>query len=220
MSELERVGKALVLLSKYAPCPHETADFSLGTGTYWARCEDCGATFEQRNVDEIKQRCLDFDEALHVFVAVHEELLDEYAKQGDPRGALGPAWVYGHTSAGEHEWVCTSLEMYVTQRNDEEGKEIWCFGYMGCEELDDALGPRDGMKLAEKWNREHPPEPPKMEYPVLDMTTFNRKEMIVLQRIATGDLSGSKFAEGGDYGILCQGLTTDEWQALCTKLGI
>ena len=42
-------AEALRIVGKECPCPHETADTRLGNGQIWAKCEDCGATFQQED---------------------------------------------------------------------------------------------------------------------------------------------------------------------------
>lgn len=199
MSENEeqyQVSLALAFLGRYTPCAHENANTSLGNDKVWAKCEDCGATFQQDHWAKIRVACLDFKRALDTLSGVHEKLLDEYAKQGDARGALGPAWSW----VGD-EWACDDHEMYVVQRNDLDGKLTWCFGYMGCEEIADVEGPRAGMRAAVEWHRTHPEEdltqPPRA-------TTFSAEELAVLRKMCLGGI----------------GLTPEETRPICEKLGI
>ena len=131
--------------------------------------------------------------AVHV---LREKLLDEYAKQGDPRGALGPAWFWV-----DNEWKCDVHEMYVATRNDIEGNLVWCFGYMACEEIADVGGPREGMRAAEEWSRTHPEEDPAQPPRT---TTFSAEELVVLRKMCLGGI----------------GLTPEETQPICEKLGI
>ena len=207
MSENEeqyQVSLALAFLSRYIPCAHENADTSIGVGGVWAKCEDCGAGFQQENWGRARAARLDFERALETMSGVHEKLLDEYAKRGDARGALGSAW-----SWVGNEWACDDHEMYVAQINDLEGNLTWCFGYMGCEEIANVEGPRAGMRVAEGWARTHPEEAPEA---LLPSVTFNAKEVEVLRRIHARDT-------GGVLDVY-DGMTPEEAKAFCAKLGI
>ena len=53
-------------ISRYRPCEHENADTRLGNGKIWARCEDCGATFQQENWQNARDAAAEFDIALEV----------------------------------------------------------------------------------------------------------------------------------------------------------
>ena len=197
MSENEeqyQVSLALAFLGRYTPCAHENAD--IDTGESWARCGDCGAIFQRELRARARATRLDFERALATLAGVNEKLLDEYAKQGDARGALGSAWSW----VGD-EWACDDHEMYVAQINNLEGNLIWCFGYMGCEEIADVGGPREGMRAAEEWNRTHPEEAPDQ---LPRTTTFSAEELVVLRKMCLGGI----------------GLTPEETQPICEKLGI
>jgi hypothetical protein len=56
--------KALQIVSRQAPCPHETLDTRMGDGTTWARCEDCGVTIAREDLPAIRKRAIEFEEAV------------------------------------------------------------------------------------------------------------------------------------------------------------
>lgn len=56
--------KALRVVSRQAPCPHDNADTTLGNGKVWARCEDCGVTFPQEYWENAKAAAKSFDDAI------------------------------------------------------------------------------------------------------------------------------------------------------------
>jgi hypothetical protein len=58
------IKTALSVVSRQAPCPHMNIDTRIGTGDYWAKCEDCGATVRQDNLDRSRRASADFDEAI------------------------------------------------------------------------------------------------------------------------------------------------------------
>lgn len=140
---------------------------------------------------------------------LRQKLLDEYAKQGDARGALGPIWFWV-----DNEWKCDVHEMYVYQRNDEAGAPFWCFGYVGCEEIADVDGPRAGMRAAEEWARTHPEEAPEA---LLPSVTFTQKEVTVMRRVMQGDVANGLRSTKG---AIESGMTSGEAQAFCAKLGL
>jgi uncharacterized C2H2 Zn-finger protein len=51
---VEAAEKAVNRLVRCMPCPHDNADTRLGNGKIWARCEDCGVTFQQEHWDNIR----------------------------------------------------------------------------------------------------------------------------------------------------------------------
>lgn len=59
-----KINEALLILSRQAPCPHENADTRLGNGKVWAKCEDCGTTFQQDNWDMSRKAATEFEEAI------------------------------------------------------------------------------------------------------------------------------------------------------------
>lgn len=54
------------------PCAHENADTSLGNGQVWAKCEDCGQTFQQANWDAAKARAKEHDAAIEQLDDIHD----------------------------------------------------------------------------------------------------------------------------------------------------
>lgn len=58
--------KARSFIGRYRPCEHENADTRLGNGKIWARCEDCGATFQQEDWQDARDAAAEFDIALDV----------------------------------------------------------------------------------------------------------------------------------------------------------
>lgn len=53
-------------ISRYAPCPHNNVDTNLGNGEVWAKCEDCGALFQQENWQKARAASQKFDEAVSI----------------------------------------------------------------------------------------------------------------------------------------------------------
>lgn len=60
------VKEAIQFVSIFEPCPHLTADFRLGDGKMWAKCEDCGETFLQENLPKYRAQWVKFQEAIDV----------------------------------------------------------------------------------------------------------------------------------------------------------
>lgn len=56
--------EAIQIVGKHAPCPHYSADTSLGDGRTWARCDDCGETFAQAAWDAYVRESEKFEDAL------------------------------------------------------------------------------------------------------------------------------------------------------------
>jgi ribosomal protein L37AE/L43A len=61
-----------IRLNRTRPCPHENADTRLGNGEIWAKCEDCGDTFQQANWDAARQRAKEHDEAVELADDLHD----------------------------------------------------------------------------------------------------------------------------------------------------
>lgn len=59
-------------IGRYRPCEHENADTRLGDGKTWAKCEDCGATFEQARAKDAREAASQFDRALDELDRQHE----------------------------------------------------------------------------------------------------------------------------------------------------
>ncbi len=57
-------NQAISIISKYSPCPHDILDRSLGNGTTWAKCQDCGVTVQQKRVAYHHLAATEFDEAI------------------------------------------------------------------------------------------------------------------------------------------------------------
>ena len=60
------IQEALEEIGKVRPCPHEHVDKSLGGGSVWARCEDCGETLLQKSLDRLRESHDRFSMALQV----------------------------------------------------------------------------------------------------------------------------------------------------------
>ncbi len=56
--------EAILIVGRFAPCPHYSADTSLGDGRTWAKCDDCGETFSQANWDNYVREYEKFESAL------------------------------------------------------------------------------------------------------------------------------------------------------------
>ena len=69
MADLTSLLAALNTLSVYAPCPHNNVDTSLGDGTTWCKCEDCGDTLYQKGLDKSRAAVKDFDRAGYILRA-------------------------------------------------------------------------------------------------------------------------------------------------------
>ena len=67
------IKSALAILAKYAPCPHESYDDTLGNGKEWARCLDCGAEFKQEHHNRYQTAASDFQNALDVLTSNTQE---------------------------------------------------------------------------------------------------------------------------------------------------
>ncbi len=66
-----KMKDALKIISRQAPCPHENADTRLGNGQIWAKCEDCGLTFDRAQWPDARQAAKEFDDAIQ---AIAEQL--------------------------------------------------------------------------------------------------------------------------------------------------
>jgi RecJ-like exonuclease len=58
------------------PCPHNNADTWLGDGKIWAKCEDCGGTFQQANWDSIRAYAKEHEEAQELCDDLHDATRD------------------------------------------------------------------------------------------------------------------------------------------------
>lgn len=69
--------KALSVLGRQAPCPHYNVNTNLGSGSVWAKCDDCGATFSQAFLPRAIESSRNFEEA---FETIRKEILkiDQY----------------------------------------------------------------------------------------------------------------------------------------------
>ena len=56
--------EALKIICRQAPCPHDNTDTSIGDGSTWARCYDCGVTFEQANAQRAIDAATEFEQAI------------------------------------------------------------------------------------------------------------------------------------------------------------
>lgn len=65
--------KALSIINRQIPCGHHNIDTNLGNGTIWAKCEDCGETFQQENIEIHRKSETEFQEAFDLIC----KLLDE-----------------------------------------------------------------------------------------------------------------------------------------------
>lgn len=67
-----------IRLNRTRPCPHENADTRLGNGEIWAKCEDCGETFQQANWDAHRQRAKEQDEAIELADDLHDAVREAW----------------------------------------------------------------------------------------------------------------------------------------------
>lgn len=65
-----KIRAAIKVLRRYAPCQHENYDTSLGDGKTWAKCEDCGETFQTANLQRYQLSAKQFEEAMDCFIAI------------------------------------------------------------------------------------------------------------------------------------------------------
>lgn len=63
---------ALNRVMRQAPCGHENLDTRLGDGKTWAKCEDCGATIEQANVQRARKAAAQFEDDIALIRAALE----------------------------------------------------------------------------------------------------------------------------------------------------
>jgi ribosomal protein L37AE/L43A len=70
--EVEAIRKAI---GRLRPCEHDNADTSLGNGKIWAKCEDCGHTFDRANWDSYKKSAMEFDNAFDLLADIEKELV-------------------------------------------------------------------------------------------------------------------------------------------------
>lgn len=64
---------ALAIIAKYAPCPHESYDDTLGNGKVWARCLDCGVEFKQEHHGNYQKAATEFQNAMDVLTRATQE---------------------------------------------------------------------------------------------------------------------------------------------------
>jgi hypothetical protein len=62
--------RALQIVSRQRPCPHDNFDPNLGDGKSWGKCEDCGSTFLRSNHERHRDIAKEFERAIHV-LATH-----------------------------------------------------------------------------------------------------------------------------------------------------
>lgn len=74
------IEKALSIVSTRTPCGHHDIDTNLGDGKQWAKCEGCGETFRQSNIDAFREQESDFNEAMD---AIRKALKDNNAIHSD-----------------------------------------------------------------------------------------------------------------------------------------
>ena len=60
------VKQAIQFVSMFEPCPHIAVDLRVGDGKTWAKCEDCGVTFPQKNLAKHREEWVKFQEAIDV----------------------------------------------------------------------------------------------------------------------------------------------------------
>jgi hypothetical protein len=87
--------EALRVLSPQSPCPHDAYDDTLGYGDVWAKCHDCGVTFEVAHLDRARSRAKLFDEALDALKHQAETL--DAVRDALGNGADKEAWPVGMT---------------------------------------------------------------------------------------------------------------------------
>lgn len=93
--------EALRVLGRYRPCAHGYHDTRLGDGTTWARCEDCGSTFDRATLPRRQEEIARFDAASESLAALVDEVERLRAELDAARAALGPAWLAGAVDLAE-----------------------------------------------------------------------------------------------------------------------
>lgn len=58
------IEAAIRIVSRQAPCPHDSVDRNLGDGATWAKCHDCGGTIRQAFIPRARQAAQEFDDAI------------------------------------------------------------------------------------------------------------------------------------------------------------
>jgi hypothetical protein len=72
LEKKEKKKEALLAIGRimsYSPCMHENLDTSLGDSKTWAKCDDCGATIEQSNIEKYRARSIQFDMDLGIILS-------------------------------------------------------------------------------------------------------------------------------------------------------
>ena len=59
-------AEAIRVIGRQRPCEHENHDTNIGNGLVWAKCEDCGATFDRARLPDRQRAVEKFDEAIEV----------------------------------------------------------------------------------------------------------------------------------------------------------
>ena len=86
MTAQEHIKKMLHVVGLGRPCEHHNFDGSLGDGKTWARCEDCGETFKQENLERVFYAAKRWEEAMQSVLAhidQQEQRIAGYKSQAD-----------------------------------------------------------------------------------------------------------------------------------------
>ncbi len=69
-------AKAIKVVSRHPPCGHENHDARLGDGRTWAKCEDCGATFDRALLERRRESVREFGDAIAFLRAAAQAEVD------------------------------------------------------------------------------------------------------------------------------------------------
>jgi len=56
--------EAFKIIQRQAPCPHDGTDETLGDGSTWTKCYDCGHVFRQDWAAKYRENVAKFDNAI------------------------------------------------------------------------------------------------------------------------------------------------------------
>lgn len=68
-----KVSDALKVVWRQAPCPHDNADTRLGNRKVWAKCEDCGRTFQQDQWGSARKAAEEFEAAMEALTKLKDK---------------------------------------------------------------------------------------------------------------------------------------------------
>jgi len=67
--------KAIEVINNFAPCHHDSYHTDLGDGTIWAKCDDCGEIFAQKNIHRYQQQAKKFEEAVDCLQSIANSVI-------------------------------------------------------------------------------------------------------------------------------------------------